>query len=189
MLKRLRQQTRQQSGFNLIEAAIVLGIVGLIVGGIWAAASSAYENMRQQTASKQLLALVQNVRNFYAQAGTDTFDNSVANIVNLGLAPNDMVINASGTPTLRHQWGSTVTFTTTAVPNYATFGVVFNNLKRDQCANLLSRVANAARGSGLLIVTNGTANVLDLSTNASNTLPASTTCAASASPEFVFSLR
>lgn len=186
MTVRARQH---QAGFNLIEAAIVLGIVGLIVGGIWAAASSAYENMRQQTASKQLLALVQGIRGYYAQAGTDTFDTNASNIVNLGLAPNDMVINAGGTPSLRHQWGSTVTFTATAVTNYATFGIVFNNLKREQCANLLSRVANAARGSGLLVVTNGTANVLDLSTNSSNTLAAGATCAANASPEFVFSLR
>src|SRR5450755_2463049 len=53
------QRAAKQSGFNLIEAAIVLGIVGLIVGGIWAAAGAAYEGMRQQNASKQLLSLVQ----------------------------------------------------------------------------------------------------------------------------------
>ena len=31
---------RYYSGFSLIEAAIVLGVIGLVIGGIWAASSS-----------------------------------------------------------------------------------------------------------------------------------------------------
>ncbi len=33
-------------GFNLVEAAIVLGVIGLVIGGIWIAASTVYENMK-----------------------------------------------------------------------------------------------------------------------------------------------
>src|SRR5437867_1361141 len=94
-----------QAGFNLIEAAIVLGIVGLIVGGIWAAASSAYENMRQQSGSKQLLSLVQNIRGFYAQGPIDVIDNNLTNLYNLGLLPSDMVIQNGSAFYLRHPWG------------------------------------------------------------------------------------
>jgi len=39
-----------QHGFNLIEAAIVLGIVGLVLGGIWIAASSVMERQRESRA-------------------------------------------------------------------------------------------------------------------------------------------
>ena len=95
------KQTRQanaRAGFNLIEAAIVLGIVGLIVGGIWAAASSAYENMRQQTASKQLLSLVGNIRNYYQNANIDwgTLATPAANatFVELTEAQQDRVLAA-----------------------------------------------------------------------------------------------
>ena len=49
---------RAQSGFTLIEAAIVLAIIGLVAGGIWVAASSVYENLRTARASEQLLASV-----------------------------------------------------------------------------------------------------------------------------------
>jgi hypothetical protein len=35
-----------QSGFNLIEAAIVLGAIGLVIGGIWIAASAVNRNLR-----------------------------------------------------------------------------------------------------------------------------------------------
>lgn len=38
--------TRQKRGFNLVEAAIVLGIVGLVIGGIWVAASNVMHNQR-----------------------------------------------------------------------------------------------------------------------------------------------
>lgn len=36
---------RSRRGFNLIEAAIVLGVVGLVIGGIWIAASSVRQRM------------------------------------------------------------------------------------------------------------------------------------------------
>jgi hypothetical protein len=36
---------RRKRGFNLIEAAIVLGVVGLVIGGIWVAASSVSRTM------------------------------------------------------------------------------------------------------------------------------------------------
>lgn len=37
-------------GFNLVESAIVLGVVGLVIGGIWAAAANVSYNMKiQQT--------------------------------------------------------------------------------------------------------------------------------------------
>lgn len=35
---------RLRLGFNLIEAAIVLGVVGLVIGGIWVAASAVRNN-------------------------------------------------------------------------------------------------------------------------------------------------
>ena len=41
---------KSKRGFNLIEAAIVLGVVGLVIGGIWvAAAKVSYDNKWRQT--------------------------------------------------------------------------------------------------------------------------------------------
>ncbi len=179
----------RKAGFNLIEAAIVLGIVGLIVGGIWAAAGSAYENMRQQNAAKQLLALVQGIRGFYAQNPSDTITEDVSELYNLGVLPADMVVDTGSAKILRHQWGGGVDVNdTTSTYGIASFRVTFNSMKADACRNFLTRSANVARGSGLLVVNSGTAEVLNLIANSSD-INTSITCTDQAAPFFVFSLR
>jgi type II secretory pathway pseudopilin PulG len=180
----------QQAGFNLIEAAIVLGIVGLVVGGIWAAAGSAYESMRQQNASKQLLALVQGIRGFYAQNPSESINSNISELSNLGVLPTDMVVVTSAGKELRSLWGGSVTLAdTTGTYKISSFQVTFNNLKADVCKNFLTRAANVARGSGLLVVNTGSATYLDHiaeSSQINNTTPA---CTESAAPFFVFSTR
>ena len=185
----LKTRASRRAGFNLIEAAIVLGIVGLIVGGIWAAAGAAYENMRQQNASKQLLALVQGIRGFYAQSPTDVVETDLGKLNDLGVLPADMVVDSGGTKSMRHQWGGSVTIEdTTATYNIASFQVSFHDMKKDACRNFLTRSANVARGSGLLVVNSGGAEVLNFIANSSD-VNTNVTCNDGATPAFVFSLR
>ena len=49
---------KSRRGFNLIEAAIVLGVVGLVIGGIWVAAAAVQQNLREADASKGLIQIV-----------------------------------------------------------------------------------------------------------------------------------
>lgn len=49
-------------GFNLIEAAIVLGVVGAVIGGIWWAASAVREKNRQNTTLEMLTLCVNKMR-------------------------------------------------------------------------------------------------------------------------------
>jgi len=53
-------------GFTLTEIAIVLGIIGLILGAIWVAAANVYNNLRITKATTELLEIAQNVRSLYA---------------------------------------------------------------------------------------------------------------------------
>ncbi len=41
-----QQRGRAQRAFNLIEAAIVLGVVGLVIGGIWVAAAKVNDSIK-----------------------------------------------------------------------------------------------------------------------------------------------
>jgi len=89
-------------GFNLIEAAIVLGIVGLVIGGVWVAASSAYSSLRVKTASEQILAIGQNVRSTYASATRDAAALTTGQAITAGLIPSNMLATAT---TARTPWG------------------------------------------------------------------------------------
>src|SRR5262249_49142334 len=119
-----RRRAPSNAGFNLIEAAIVLGIVGLIVGGIWAAAGSAYENMRLQNASKSLLALVQGIRNAYA-GSTGAVDVNVDTLNSLGVIPADMLSISGNTATIIHQWSGNVTPAAVTVASTPAFELTY----------------------------------------------------------------
>lgn len=62
----IRQTSRTVRGFTLTEAAIVLGIVGLILSAIWVAAGSVYANYRVGKTAEQLLSIVQSVRSLHS---------------------------------------------------------------------------------------------------------------------------
>ncbi len=49
----------RQRGFNLVEAAIVLGVVGLVIGGIWTAASAARLSFQVSEIQKAVLQTCQ----------------------------------------------------------------------------------------------------------------------------------
>ncbi len=55
----MRKNVRR--GFNLVEAAIVLGVVGLVIGGIWTGAASVKQNHWISETSKGVLLSVQTI--------------------------------------------------------------------------------------------------------------------------------
>ena len=54
-----------QRGFTLTELAIVLGIMGVILGAIWTAASMVYANMKVKNAQTQAIEIVNNFRELW----------------------------------------------------------------------------------------------------------------------------
>lgn len=54
-----------RNGFSLIETAIVLGVVGIVIGGIWVASASVMENKRIADTQEDVLQLVSNLRAKY----------------------------------------------------------------------------------------------------------------------------
>jgi type II secretory pathway pseudopilin PulG len=150
-------------GFNLIEAVIVLGIVGLIVGGIWAAAGSAYENMRLENASNGLLSLVHAIRNAYGSTTTATLDVSVDTLANMGAVPADMLSTTAGNTSIQHQWsGPVITADASASAGAPAFSLTYAAVKTDSCNSFATRVAASARVAGLLSITTGGGAYLNL---------------------------
>ena len=139
--------TKNQKGFNLVEAAIVLGIVGLVIGGIWVAASSVYENNRTQRASQQLITIVQQVRKLSSNAGdlvTSSAD-VTSSLVTAGVFPADMV--QGGQP--KNPWNGDVTVYGVNNAGGDTFWVNFNGLTRQGCTDIAMNAAGQSKDAGL----------------------------------------
>ncbi len=105
-----------EQGFTLTEVAIVLGIIGLILGAIWVAAAAVYTNMRTSKTTTEMLSIVQNVRAMYGTSGVvdpnaDMNGFGVQNSTGLtyiqaGIFPTD-TLNAVGAnaTTAQDPWG------------------------------------------------------------------------------------
>ena len=59
---------KRQAGITLIELALVLGVAGILGGGIWVAASGAYEGHRVNQTVDQIRQIAENIRGRYATA-------------------------------------------------------------------------------------------------------------------------
>lgn len=58
-------KTYKRRGFNLVEAAIVLGVVGLVIGGIWVAAAEVQKNRKLSVAATSIGQAVEAIRSVF----------------------------------------------------------------------------------------------------------------------------
>jgi len=135
----LRTQLHTQKGFTLIEIAIVLTIVGLIIGGIWLAASTVFSNNKTQALQKDVIQVIQNTKTLFAGQGssavTTGFTN--ANAATSGVVPSDMVTPTAGvlvTPFSTQTAASDVNF---SAPTATTVGLQLLNIPSNACTQML----------------------------------------------------
>ena len=64
--KAIAHKTRM--GFNLIEAAIVLAVVGGVIGGIWVSAAAVYENHKVNKTVEGLALVADNIQRLFSEA-------------------------------------------------------------------------------------------------------------------------
>lgn len=131
--KNLNQQNAQrQRGFNLIEIAIVLAVVGLIIGGIYTAASAVTENNRRRNTQTQLLTIVQNIRTTFASQTAFVVPTN-AQIDQMRLYPGDLVLIAGN---FVNSYGGNVNL---YAPTAATFTIEFTNMSQGGCVEVLTK--------------------------------------------------
>ncbi len=177
-------------GFNLIEVAIVLGVVGLVIGGIWVAAAAVQSNLREADASKGLLQIVQNVRNlYYGQTPTATTDTDITtSLISANAIPGDFI---AGTTSAKNPFNGAVTVSLTGNPN-DTIAVVYAAVPKDSCIELTSKNTSLSAGIGLSsIVIDATTGGSDATISTFPYLPtaAATNCGATNSITWSFGLR
>jgi hypothetical protein len=133
-------------GYSMVELAVVLGVMGLILGGVWALVSRLQQTAKTHLTVAQIVLINKNIRSYYQTrpcmlAGDQT-------VVPLLTAtppvfPREMVRGAA----VVHQWNGTVqALGGAAACNYA-FTLQFNGLPPDICVELLPLLTAAGEVS------------------------------------------
>lgn len=196
-----RRDSSQQRGFSLLEMAAVLAIIGVVLAGVFAAASLARYRLLVDRASDELNLIVGNMRNLYSgrnisfaalsplPAGAPTLANFCAltpTLVGQGVFPAEMRAGAGNI--VNNPFSGALTGC--AVGNVGTamvalsgasdpvlFVVRFTNLPQDACTDMVVRNSTPGRDTGLrqIVVTGGAATTF---TQTGGRLPADAATAA-----------
>jgi prepilin-type N-terminal cleavage/methylation domain-containing protein len=142
----------KKRGFTLTEIAIVLGIIGLILGAIWVAAAAVYNNLRVSKATTELLTIAQGARALYATSST-TGDAAGVDETNVwikgGIFPADTINGA----TANGPWNSSTITADSETINASTpgdgFGIQFSGVPQSACIALLVGNTGSGRDNGL----------------------------------------
>lgn len=139
----MRQRAR---GFSIIELAIVLGVVGLVMGGVWVLAGKVRQTAKLQQTVEQVVAIAKNVRSFYQTRsciGNGT-QMPVLTAANPPVFPREMLAGAAAVDL----WdGAVVVGGADGACGYL-FSITFAALPTATCVELVPRLTagEAARG-------------------------------------------
>jgi prepilin-type N-terminal cleavage/methylation domain-containing protein len=145
-----RAARSKKRGFTLTEIAIVLGIMGLILGSVWSAASSVYENMKITDAINGIVQASNTIRGQFSNSMTTGV--SGANITTAGVFPVSWKTTTAGV--YGNPWNRNATASKAQVYGSATaFTVHLSNITDAGCAAIMNNFTGAAsNASGGLVM-------------------------------------
>ena len=167
----LRSLTRHHSscrmgarrGVSLIEASVVLGVAGSIIGGLWMVMASVRENSRATTLVQQTILTVKGVRDYYAGlalptgvAGETTAATYTATLRAASVFPEDMCPAncVSGTVTnIYNVYGGTTLVNIVNSSPYTNFNIAHSSLSLRCCMQAIMNLGAKSAEMGLVSVT------------------------------------
>ncbi|MFA5041207.1 MAG: type II secretion system protein [Bdellovibrionales bacterium] len=157
--KKLPAQLRlgkHKKGFTLTEIAIVLGIMGLVLGAIWVAAAGVYNNLRVNNATTAVMQIAQGIRALYATSATTGYSSvtdMTSSLITAHAVPNNLVngTELSGP----FPGGATVIYATSDGNGFV---VTMSAVSKANCISLLTAVAGTGRDPGLFKADAATGN-------------------------------
>jgi type II secretory pathway pseudopilin PulG len=172
---------RKICGYTLTESAIVLGVIGIILGALWGAAATAWKYTQLEQAREVIAATVGNARSYFSgQAGVPStgYANLTSQLITANVIPNSLkrgalcaglscadqplgggVADANGS--FRVCYWSIGNPNCTAAPPAGGFspffGVVVTQLSVKNCIALVETMSSATEPTGLVEINiNGT---------------------------------
>lgn len=146
---------RFKAAFSLIESAIVLALVGLVIGGIWSAASSYALQSKVTRAMNGMALIVQKARAAYnyehamelmASAGTNTYQIAEWAVASGAVQPNFATAGASPGLLRGMIFGTNMQITLACYSSQMPCVVVqFHTLKARECRALVLNVSRHFR--------------------------------------------
>lgn len=147
-----KRQNNGRGGFTLTELAIFLGIVGIVSGGIWAAASAVQRKTKIQDTLDVVNHIAQNARGIYTGTPKAVPPTALADQITAGLFP-DSVVNGTLT---RNPWGGLygIGFNRATGPNIVTVYLSFPfaaslQTRNEACLDLVSRNPGSGKATGV----------------------------------------
>lgn len=140
----LHYRTHRKNGFNLIEAAVVLGVVGLVVGGIWVAAAATKESMKITDTINGVLFMSRNVQQLvsYRDAAGLSDDTVMDSMLIASQAfPASWVSGA----TINHPFGHQITVVNRNDGGPLRFRLDLMQMSVSTCITLITRITGIAR--------------------------------------------
>lgn len=135
-------------GFSLIESAIILAVIGLIIGGIWVASAAITEARKSTRHVEQITQIINNAYNLWR--GQEIPDPSspggqsiLPEMIAAGLIPADAVMTAS---TAQNPWGGTLDVKLFSGSSKLT--IATRTLPYTACVKVFAGLANAYHTKG-----------------------------------------
>ena len=164
---------RARRGFNLIEAAIVLAVVGGVIGAIWTAAANMYESHKVNKTVSDIALIAFNARKLISIRDGLAIGNSVnitSSFINAGIFPEDWVRGNI----VKNPFGGNVNINNYAGGGTARFDLTLSSIKRSSCIKISVGVfnlwANGRSEIRRIQTNNGTVIADNLSPNQAETL-------------------
>lgn len=152
-----------RAGISLTEAAIVLGVVGVIMTGLWSVVESVREAARQERMVSQMIQTVQNIRDIYKGMSGTAAGDLTNYLIGRNALTSDLVRKRTAPYMAAHFWDNTTNggsfeINANATDRSSFFEIEINSLNQEPCIGLASKITGDGGPKGLISTRiNGTA--------------------------------